>query len=320
MTTLDFDGDVVVVTGAGGGMGRTHALELARRGARVVVNDLGGSPFGGGSDPGLAEAVVGEIRAAGGEAVANTESVATPEGGASLTEQALSTWGRLDAVVSNAAIVRDNPFDVLTFQDFDDVLDVNLRGALYVLQPAYKAMKAAGGGRIVAVTSLAGLLGSRNAAAYNLAKSAAVGLVRTLALEGEPHNIKANLLSPGALGTRMQIATAESQTATGTEDIVADPEALDRFRPERVSPMVSVLTHRSCPCTGQILNAWYGAFSRATVTVNRGWLSDGDPTAEDVIAHWNAITTQATAEDPALDAFAYAQMNVQRLFPQGDPA
>ena len=163
MSTLSFDGDVIVVTGAGGGMGRCHALELASRGARVVVNDLGGHPFGGGSDPGLAEAVVDEIRAAGGEAVANTESVSTPEGAASLTEQAMDEWGRLDAVVANAAILRDKPFDEMTIEDFDDVIDVNLRGVMRVLHPAFKAMKAGGGGRIVTVTSSSGMLGAHAA-------------------------------------------------------------------------------------------------------------------------------------------------------------
>ena len=186
MSTLSFDGDVIVVTGAGGGMGRCHALELARRGARVVVNDLGGHPFGGGSDPGLAEAVVEEIRAAGGEAVANSESVSTPDGAASLTEQALTQWGRLDAVVANAAILRDKPFDEMTLQDFDDVIDVNLRGTMRVLHPAFKAMKAGGGGRIVTVTSSSGMLGAHAQANYSAAKAALIGLTRTLALEGAP--------------------------------------------------------------------------------------------------------------------------------------
>src|SRR3954452_9165812 len=171
MSTLTFDGDVIVVTGAGGGMGRTHALELARRGARVVVNDLGGHPFGGESDPGLAEAVVAEIRAAGGEAVANTASGAHADGAASLTEQALEQWVRLDAVVANAAILRDKPFDEMTVQDFDDVIDVNLKGVMRTVHPAFKAMKAGGGGRIVTVSSSSGFMGARGQANYGAAKS-----------------------------------------------------------------------------------------------------------------------------------------------------
>ena len=187
MSKLSFDGDVIVVTGAGGGLGRCHALELARRGARVVVNDLGGHPFGGGSDPGLAEAVVDEIRADGGEAVANTASVSTPEGAASLTEQAMTQWGRLDAVVANAAILRDKPFDEMTLQDFDDVIDVNLRGVIRVLHPAFKAMKAGGGGRIVTTTSSSGMLGAYAQANYGAAKSGLLGLTRAIALKGAPH-------------------------------------------------------------------------------------------------------------------------------------
>ena len=200
MSTLSFDGDVIVVTGAGGGMGRCHALELAQRGARVIVNDLGGHPFGGGSDPGLAEQVVAEIREAGGEAVANTQSVSTVEGAASLTEQAMDEWGRLDAVVANAAILRDMPFDEMTVQDFDDVIDVNLRGVMRVFHPAFKVMKANGGGRLVAVTSSSGMVGARAQTNYGAAKSGLLGLTRALALEGEDVGIKANLLAPGALG------------------------------------------------------------------------------------------------------------------------
>src|SRR3954447_8167573 len=198
MSTLTFDGDVIVVTGAGGGMGRCHALDLARRGARVVVNDLGGHPFGGGSDPGLAEAVAEEIRAAGGEAIANTDSVSSADGGIKLIEQAMKTWGRIDAVVANAAILRDKPFDEMTLEDFDDVIDVNLRGVMRVFHPAYKAMKAAGGGRLVAVTSSSGMLGAQAQANYGAAKSGLLGLTRAIALEGESHGIKANLLAPGA--------------------------------------------------------------------------------------------------------------------------
>src|SRR5688572_13090946 len=166
MSTLNFDGDVVIVTGAGGGMGRCHAIELARRGARVVVNDLGGHPFGGGKDTSLAESVVEEIRAEGGEAIANTASVSDVDGAASLTEQAMKEWGRLDAVVANAAIVRDTPFDEMTMADFDDIIDVNLRGTMRVVQPAYKAMRAGGGGRIVTITSSSGMLGAHFQANY----------------------------------------------------------------------------------------------------------------------------------------------------------
>jgi NAD(P)-dependent dehydrogenase (short-subunit alcohol dehydrogenase family) len=308
MSTLRFDGDVIVVTGAGGGIGRCHALELARRGARVVVNDLGGHPFGGGKDPGLAEAVVEEIRAAGGEAVANTESVATPEGAASLTEQAMNQWGRLDAVVANAAILRDKPFDEMTLQDFDDVIDVNLRGVMRVLHPAFRAMKAGGGGRIVTTTSSSGMLGAPAQANYAAAKAGLLGLTRAIALEGAPHGIKANLLAPGALGTRMHLAMLESETyhAGANSALVRSEQAAELFKPERVSPMVIVLTHPTCPVTGQILGASGGWYGRYGITLNTGWAErKAIATAEDLAAHWEDIVDEDSAHDAGLDAFAH---------------
>jgi NAD(P)-dependent dehydrogenase (short-subunit alcohol dehydrogenase family) len=307
MTRLQFDGDVIVVTGAGGGMGREHALELARRGARVVVNDLGGHPFGGGSDPGLAEAVVEEIRAEGGAAVANTASVADEHGAASLTEQALDEWGRLDAVVANAAILRDRPFHEMTVEDFDDVIDVNLKGVMRVFHRAYKAMQAGGGGRLVAVTSSAGMLGAQAEANYAAAKSGLLGLTRSVALEGAAHGIKANLLAPGALGTRMHTAMVESDGyhAQADADLTQSEQAAAFLRPERVSPMVTVLTHPTCPVTGQVLCAWGGYFGRFGVTANAGWADyRGKATAEDLVEHWEEIVDEASARDAGLDAFA----------------
>src|SRR5215469_10333976 len=185
---LRFDGEVAVVTGAGRGMGRTHALELARRGAKVVVNDIHGAPE-----------IVEEIRAAGGEAVPDDHSVATPEGGRAIIEAALSTWGRLDSVVTNATIYLTVPFDEMTLADFDAVLDVKLRAAFFVCHPACLHMKQAGGGRLVGVTSGAGLQGMATQANYAAANSGLIGLFRTIALEGEQYGIKANLLNPGAL-------------------------------------------------------------------------------------------------------------------------
>ena len=314
MGTLSFDGDVIVVTGAGGGIGRCHALELARRGARVVVNDLGGHPFGGGSDPGLAEAVVEEIRAAGGEAVANTESVSTPDGAASLTEQALDQWGRLDAVVANAAILRDKPFDEMTLQDFDDVIDVNLRGVMRVVQPAYQAMKNGGGGRIVTITSSSGMLGAHAQANYGAAKSGLLGLTRAIALDGAAHGIKANALAPGALGTRMHLAMLESATyhADADADLVQNEQAAELLKPERVSPMVTVLTHPSCPVTGEVLCSWGGWYGRFGVTLNTGWAERVQiATAEELVDHWDEIVDQDSAHDAGLDAFAHGTRDAQ---------
>lgn len=294
--SLRFEGDVALVTGAGRGMGRTHALDLGSRGARVVVNDIDN-----------AEAVAEEILAAGGEAIANHDSVATPDGGTAAVEAALSNWGRLDAVVANATTVRHVPFDRMTLEDFDAVLDVKLRAAFYVLHPAYLAMRSAGGGRIVSVTSLSGLLGATSQVNYAAANAGLIGFVRSLALEGAAHGIKANLLNPGAINDR---------AATWLDDLTnVDPGVVRaKFVPELVSPMVTILTHRSCPCTGQIMTAWGGAFGRATVTLNRGWVSTEAPTAEDVLAHWHEVTDPSGAEDPELDAMAYAVQNLERLY------
>lgn len=319
---LQFDGDVVIVTGAGGGMGRVHALELARRGARVVVNDLGGHPSGVGADPSLAEAVVEEIRDFGGEAVVNTESVATPEGAASLTEMAIKQWGRLDAVVANAAISRNLPFDELTVEDFDDVLAVDLRGVFLTVQPAYKAMKAAGGGRILGVASTAGLLGNANQANYAAAKGGVVALIRTVAIEGERHGMKANVLTPGALWGRShtrlveeyQAASRSGTSAANVPLAISNPEQFPRLTPDRVTPMVTLLVHEACPCTGQILSAWGGLYQQPTVTVNDGWVCGDDvATVEDVLAHWDEITDQTTAEDPGLDAFLHGAQSYERF-------
>jgi NAD(P)-dependent dehydrogenase (short-subunit alcohol dehydrogenase family) len=307
MSGLTFDGDVIVVTGAGGGMGRHHALELSARGARVIVNDLGGHPFGGGSDASLAGTVVDEIRAAGGEAVANTESVASADGAASLTEQAMDEWGRLDAVVANAAILRDRPFDEMTLEDFDDVIDVNLRGVMRVLHPAYKVMKAAGGGRFVVVTSSSGMMGAHAQTNYAAAKSGLLGLTRSLALEGEPHGVKANLLAPGALGTRMHTAMVDDDTyhAAASSDLVRSEAAAAALLPERVSPIVTVLAHRSCPVTGQVLCSWGGYYGRFGVTLNRGWFDrEGGATAEDLLDHWDRVVDAESARDCGLDSFA----------------
>src|SRR4051794_18374882 len=307
MGSLRFDGEVVIVTGAGGGMGRCHALELARRGARVVVNDLGGHPFGGGADDGLAVAVVEEIRAEGGEAVANTASVADAGGAAGLTEQAMDTWGRLDAVVSHAAIVRDKPFHEMSLADFDDIIDVNLRGTMRVVQPAYKAMQASGGGRIVTVTSSSGMLGAHFQTNYAASKAGIVGLTRALALEGAAHGIKVNAVAPGALGTRMAAALVEAGglNAESGADFLKDDAATALMSPERVSPLISVLAHSSCPVTGEVLCAWGGYFGRFGITTNRGWAQRHEvATAEQLVEHWSDLMDEASARVAPLDSFA----------------
>ena len=295
--SLRFDDEVAVVTGAGRGMGRAHALELARRGARVVVNDIRGAPE-----------IADEIRAEGGEAVADSHSVATEDGGKAVIDLALSAWGRLDAVVTNATIYQPRPFDEMTLADFDAVLDVKLRAAFFVLHPAYRHMKQAGGGRLVGVTSGAGLQGLATQANYAAANSGLIGLFRSIAIEGEKYGITANLLNPGALIAGQSSPFMDQIPGVSGDDIRAG------FLPERVSPMVAVLAHRGCPCSGQILGAWGGRFARSTITTARGWVCGQPPTAEDVIDHWDEIVDQAGAVDYPNDIMIFAYENMRLLY------
>jgi NAD(P)-dependent dehydrogenase (short-subunit alcohol dehydrogenase family) len=202
-TEVRFDGEVVIVTGGAGGIGRPQATELGRRGARVVINDLGGSPRGGGSDPSMAAAVVDEIVSAGGEAVASTEDVSSALGPRQLVECALDTWGRVDGIVHNAAILRDAHFENVDDADYDDMMNVNLRGTFRTVQAVYRAMKDNGGGRILTGTSASGLAGAFGQVIYAATKMGVVGLTRSIAWEGMRYGIKANAIAPAAFDSRM---------------------------------------------------------------------------------------------------------------------
>ena len=228
-------------------------------------------------------------------------------GAASLTEQAMDTWGRLDAVVANAAIVRDRPFHEMTMADFDDLIDVNLRGTMRTVQPAYKAMRAGGGGRIVTVTSSSGMLGAHFQANYATSKAAMIGFTRAVALEGADHGIKANALAPGALGTRMHLAMVEAGglNAESGADLVQNEAAAELMKPERVSPLITVLTHASCPVTGEVLCSWGGYYGRFGITTNRGWSERRDvATAEQLVEHWDSVMDESSARVAPLDSFA----------------
>lgn len=273
MADIGFDGKVAIITGAGGGLGRQHALELARRGARIVVNDLGGSVSGEGGDVGPAQAVVQEIQDLGGEAVADTNSVATPESGAAVVQSAVDAFGTVDVVVNNAGILRDKSFHNLDQAMIEAVIQVHLLGAFYVTQPAFRIMREKGYGRIVSTSSNSGILGNFGQSNYGAAKMGLVGLTNVLAIEGRKHNIKANAIAPVAL-TRM------------TEDMFGDVgEALD---PALVSPLVAYLASEACEVTGEVYSAAGGLISRFFVGLTPGYY-DPKITAEAIAENLEAI-------------------------------
>ncbi len=283
MSDIGFDGKVAVITGAGGGLGRQHALLLASRGALVVVNDLGGAVDGTGSDKGAAERVVDEIRALGGEAVADTNSVATPEGGAAVVATAVEAFGTVDIVVNNAGILRDKAFHNLEPDLLDPVIDVHLKGAFHVTRPAWRIMRERGYGRIVSTSSAAGLFGNFGQTNYGAAKMGLVGLTRVLAVEGARYGIKANAIAPLAL-TRM------------TESIMG---ALgDKLDPALVSPLVAFLAHGDCPVSGQVFSVGGGRVAHVFIGETAGW-SDPQLTPESLRDHWGEVVDAAGYATPA---------------------
>jgi len=255
VSQLRFDGRVAVITGAGRGLGRSYALLLASRGAKVVVNDLGASLQGEGNSAGPADEVVREIKAAGGEAIACTDSVATPAGGKAIIEAALDTWGRIDALIHNAGIVRRAALEEMTYEDFELVLDVHLRGAFHVVRPAFPLMCKAGYGRVVMTSSINGLYGNRLVLNYSVAKAGIIGLSHVVALEGAAEGVKSNVILPGAV-TRM---------AEGLD--VSQYPPMD---PELVAPVVGWLAHESCSVTGEMLVSMAGRNARAYVAESPG--------------------------------------------------
>jgi NAD(P)-dependent dehydrogenase (short-subunit alcohol dehydrogenase family) len=255
MAELRFDNRVAVITGAGRGLGRAYALLLASRGAKVVVNDLGSSMQGEGADASPAHDVVREIKAAGGEAVASTDSVATPQGGKAVIEAALDHYGRIDILIHNAGNVRRGSLKEMTYEDFDAVLDVHLRGAFHVVRPAFPRMCQAGYGRVVLTSSIGGLYGNLNVANYSSAKAGLVGLSHVIALEGAAEGVKSNVIVPAAV-TRM---------AEGLDTSMYPP-----MDPELVAPTVGWLAHESCSISGDMLVSVAGRVARAFVAETPG--------------------------------------------------
>lgn len=282
MADLGFDGKVAIITGAGGGLGRSHALDLARRGALVVVNDLGGASDGTGQSTTAAQAVVDEITAIGGEAIANYDSVATPEGGAGIVQTAIDTFGRIDIIINNAGILRDTSFKNMTPDQLNPVLDVHLRGAFYVTQPAWQIMRDQGYGRIINTSSGAGIFGNFGQTNYGAAKMGLVGFTRVLAVEGAKNNIKANAIAPVAK-TRM------------TEELLG--AAADRLAPELVTPIVTYLAHEDCLVSGEVYSVGGGRVARVFVGVTPGHF-DPDLTPEGVRDNLDKIHQEEGYEVP----------------------
>jgi NAD(P)-dependent dehydrogenase (short-subunit alcohol dehydrogenase family) len=258
MSEIRFDGRVAVITGAGGGLGKTYALELARRGAHVVVNDLGGAPDGSGKSSSMADVTVNEIKAAGGQAVASYDSVATPAGGEAIIKKAIDSFGRVDVVINNAGILRDKSFAKLEPQDLEIVLDVHLKGAFYVSQPAYRVMKEQNYGRFLFTASAAGIFGNFGQTNYGAAKMGLVGLSNVLAVEGAKNGIKSNVIAPIAR-TRL------------TENLLGPiASALD---PSTVMPLACYLVSEACELSHEVFSVGGGRFARVFVGLAPGWFA-----------------------------------------------
>ena len=276
MSDLGYEGQVAIITGAGGGLGRSHALELARRGARIVVNDLGGSLDGVGGDAGPAAKVAQEINDLGGEAVANNDSVSTPEGGKAIVQTAVDAFGTVDIVINNAGILRDKSFNNLTPELLTPVIEVHLLGAFYVTHPAWLIMREKYYGRIVNTSSNSGILGNFGQSNYGAAKMGLVGFTRVLANEGRKYNIKVNAIAPVA-ATRM------------TEELLGGFG--ERLAAEEVTPTVAFLAHTDCPVTGEIYSVAGGTVSRYFIGLTPGYYKNGH-TVEDVRDNFDLIRNE----------------------------
>lgn len=287
MAEVSMDGRVAIVTGAGRALGRAYALLLAARGASVVVNDLGTEQDGSGHDASLAEAVVAEITTAGGKAVADSSDVSSEAGGASVVERALSSFGRVDAVVANAGIHMAASFEETSLADFRHYIDNNLGGAVAVLHAAWPHLKRQGYGRVITTGSGGGIFGLAGVSAYGAAKGAVQGLTRVLAIEGKPHGILVNMIAPGAF-SRMADASLNAEQLERTRRMLP---------PEIVAPVVLWLASDRCQVTGQTFTTWAGRVARLGVGAGRG-LIDRGLTAEAIDEHYDVIASLDRFHEP----------------------
>lgn len=278
---ISFKDKVAIITGAGGGLGRTHALELAKRGAKVVINDLGGAVDGSGGNSAAAESVVKEIKAAGGEAIANGASVTDDAGVAHLVKQTMDSWGRIDILIANAGILRDKSFAKMELRDFEAVMNVHLMGTVKPAHAIWPIMRAQKYGRIVVTTSSTGLYGNFGQTNYGAAKLSLVGFMNSLKLEGEKDNIKVNAICPVA-ATRM------------TENLMPPP-VMEMLKPEYVTPAVAYLASDEAP-TGMILTAAAGVFAAAQLVETDGVNLGHKATADDVAQYFKQIADFSTAK------------------------
>ena len=274
MSQVSFENRTVIVTGAGNGLGKAYALELGSRGARVVVNDLGGAVDGSGSGNTPADEVVNEIIANGGEAVANYDSVASKEGGESIIQTAIDNFGTVDAVVNNAGILRDKSFAKMEEEDLNAIIDVHLKGTFFVCQPAFIQMKEQGYGRFVNVSSPSGLFGNFGQLNYGAAKMGIVGLTNVLAIEGAKYNIKANVIAPNA-ATRM------------TEELFGE-DMSKLLTVDNITPLVVYLASEQCEVTHEIFSAGGGRFARIGISTDVGYFN-ATAKAEDIFANIDQI-------------------------------
>jgi NAD(P)-dependent dehydrogenase (short-subunit alcohol dehydrogenase family) len=310
VTRHRFDGRVAIVTGAGRGIGRAHATELAARGAKVVVNDLGGTKEGTGADPAPAHDVVAEIEKAGGTALADTSDVGTEEGCRALVDRCLGAFGHIDVVIANAGISVFAGPDEADAGNLRRTLAVHVGGSFFTTLAAWPHMAGRGYGRVVLTTST-GMFGLRDNLTYATAKGGVIGMARSLAVAGEPHGIKVNLLAPAATTRPSAKAATNSLSSMGTG---APPPHLD---PALVPPMMAFLAHEDCPVTGEIYGAGGGRFTRLFIAETPGYTHAGgpSPTVEDVAANWDAINDVSGFHIPSSLADWSAHFFSQRRTP-----